>query len=71
MSDPGETERIFCGALEAPTAERANYLDLACGENADLRRCVERLLSENDALGSFLDAPVIRRELSSAPQGAN
>jgi eukaryotic-like serine/threonine-protein kinase len=67
MSDPDDAERIFCEALETPTAERASYLDLACGENADLRRCVERLLSENDALGSFLDAPVIRLELPTAP----
>ena len=59
MSDRDDAERIFCEALETPSAERANFLDLACGENADLRRSVERLLSENDALGSFLEAPII------------
>ena len=59
MSDRDDAERIFCEALETPSAERANFLDLACGENADLRRSVERLLTENDALGNFLEAPII------------
>jgi serine/threonine protein kinase/tetratricopeptide (TPR) repeat protein len=67
MSDRDDAERIFCEALETPTAERANFLDLACGDDADLRRCVERLLSENDALGSFLDVPIIGLEMPTTP----
>jgi eukaryotic-like serine/threonine-protein kinase len=67
MSDREDAEQIFCEALETPSAQRANFLDLACGENADLRRSVERLLSENDALGSFLDVPIIELEMSTAP----
>ena len=67
MSDRDDAERIFCEALETPSAQRANFLDLACGENADLRRRVERLLSENDALGSFLDVPIIGLEMPTSP----
>src|ERR1700733_12293861 len=67
MSDRDDAERIFCEALETPTAERANFLDLACGDDADLRRCIERLLSENDALGSFLDVPIIGLEMPTTP----
>jgi hypothetical protein len=66
MSDRDDAERIFCEALETPSTETANFLDLACGENADLRRCVERLLSQHEALGSFLDAPIIRLEMPTA-----
>jgi hypothetical protein len=66
MSDRDDAERIFCEALETPSGQRANFLDLACGENANLRRCVELLLSENDALGSFLDAPIIGLEMPTA-----
>ena len=67
MSDRDDAERIFCEALETPSAQRANFLDLACGENADLRRRVEQLLGENDALGSFLDVPIIGLELPTSP----
>src|SRR3984885_14196253 len=67
MSDRDDAERIFGEALEAPSAQRANFLDLACGENANLRRCVEQLLSENDALGSFLDVPIIALEMPTFP----
>src|SRR5262249_51136335 len=57
-----EPDDIFCDVLElASSAERAAYLDRACGDNADLRRRVERLLEAHADAGSFLAAspPVV------------
>jgi WD40 repeat protein/serine/threonine protein kinase len=49
---------IFIEALQKPAlAEREEYLDRACGGDADLRGRVELLLREHDRLGSFLEAP--------------
>jgi tetratricopeptide (TPR) repeat protein/serine/threonine protein kinase len=51
------TEReIFTAALhqESP-AERAAYLDAACGNDAALRERVESLLAEHEQLGSFME----------------
>ena len=49
---------IFLGALEriAP-AERAAFLEASCGADAALRRRLEELLSEQAALGAFLEQP--------------
>jgi prepilin-type processing-associated H-X9-DG protein len=53
----GEPDDIFCDALElGSSAERAAYLDRACGGDADLRRRVERLLEAHAAADSFLTA---------------
>jgi serine/threonine protein kinase len=51
-------EKVFFAALaKADPAERAAYLNEACG--ADLRRQVERLLAAHPEVGSFLhDAPI-------------
>src|SRR5262249_1256655 len=47
---------IFDAAVELGTAaERAAYLDAACGEDAQLRAEVEGLLAHDNAAGSFLD----------------
>jgi serine/threonine protein kinase len=52
-----EPDDIFCDALElASSAERAAYLDRACGGDADLRRRVERLLQAHAEADSFLAA---------------
>jgi serine/threonine protein kinase/WD40 repeat protein len=49
---------IFTAALNKPNvAERASYLDGACGNDADLRERIEALLREHDQLGSFLESP--------------
>src|SRR5689334_6911534 len=53
--DLARVEAIFTEALARPTpAERAAYLDGACGEDAELRRRVEALLSSNQAAQTFL-----------------
>jgi serine/threonine protein kinase/tetratricopeptide (TPR) repeat protein len=53
------TERdIFIAALQQPgPAERAAYLDGACGGDHALRGLVEELLREQEQLGSFLERP--------------
>ena len=59
MSDHRVTEvlRLVEGALEREGAERAGYLDAACGGDAALRREVEALLAEPSAASCVLDTP--------------
>jgi WD40 repeat protein/serine/threonine protein kinase len=53
-----QAARIFDAAVELGTpAERAAYLDAACGQDADLRAEVEELLAHDHAAGSFLNQP--------------
>src|SRR2546421_8152024 len=57
---PAET--VFFAALaKGDPAERAAYLNEACGADADLRRDVDRLLAAHPQVGSFLqdDAAVL------------
>jgi hypothetical protein len=60
-----DEERIFLAALEidAPT-ERANYLNQACGENAELRRRVEALLRRHEESQGILDAALPGNEIT-------
>jgi eukaryotic-like serine/threonine-protein kinase len=52
-----ELEDVFCAALElASPAERAAYLDHACGDDRDARGRVERLLAAHSQAGNFLGA---------------
>jgi hypothetical protein len=59
MTSSSSAESIFFVALgkTSPT-ERAAYLDEACGDDADLRRQVERLLEAQPQVGSFLEQPL-------------
>jgi len=51
---------IFVAALQkAGGAERAAYLDSACGDDSQLRTGVETLLREHERLGSFLESPAL------------
>src|SRR4051794_2241500 len=51
-----KAEDIFLGAVERPSpAERAAYLDGACGGDADLRMQVDGLLRSHEQAGSFLE----------------
>jgi serine/threonine protein kinase/tetratricopeptide (TPR) repeat protein len=50
-------------ALKIPEGpDRAAYLDLACGDDAELRRQVESLLALHGRAGRFLEAPTLGPE---------
>jgi WD40 repeat protein/serine/threonine protein kinase len=58
MPTANREEALFAAALEKPTrAERAAYLDGACGDDLALRARLEALLAAHDASGGVLDAP--------------
>ncbi len=53
-------EELFHASLErGPEAWQA-FLDVACGEDTDLRRQVELLLAKEEEAGSFLETPAMR-----------
>src|SRR5262245_33704011 len=54
------TESVFWSALAIPSpAERARYLDQACGGDARLRGQVEELLAAYPKAEDFLEAPAL------------
>ncbi|MGE0759638.1 MAG: hypothetical protein AB7O38_21655, partial [Pirellulaceae bacterium] len=64
------TEReIFIEALTQPPAERASFLNQACGPDAALRRRLERLLVLHDNGCPFLDQPAAELATASTPCG--
>jgi hypothetical protein len=68
MAGQSDREReIFNSALERATpAERAAYLDGACGADEEMRARVAALLRANDLAGGFLPMD----DLSEPPVGA-
>ena len=62
MSNSSQVESIFFAALEKKTAaERAAYLDEACGGDPALRLKVERLLDAHPEAKDFLAEPAVER----------
>jgi WD40 repeat protein/tRNA A-37 threonylcarbamoyl transferase component Bud32 len=58
VTEISPAEAIFFAALaKADPAERTAYLDAACGGDAELRRCVDRLLAAHPKVGRFLEQP--------------
>jgi WD40 repeat protein/serine/threonine protein kinase len=58
MNTLNVVEAVFFAALEKSTPEaRAAYLDEACHGDANLRRCVERLLDAHPKVEGFLQSP--------------
>src|SRR5262249_30370227 len=53
-------EDIFLAAVEKAPADRAAYLDAACGSDAELRAQVEALLRSHEEAGSLLEQPLFR-----------
>jgi formylglycine-generating enzyme required for sulfatase activity len=54
---------IFLAAIEiADPAERAAYLDEACGENTELRAQVEELLKTHNETSQFLETPAVETD---------
>ncbi len=52
-------EELFHAALERSPEARKAFLDEACGEDSELRRQVEMLVSKDEHAGSFLEKPVL------------
>lgn len=57
MTDDGYEMAVFTEAIKLPRQQRTEFLDKACGKDADLRRKVEALLSAHDRVGNFLEEP--------------
>ena len=58
MNGPSDRDvEILAEALGLPSAQRADYLDRACGDDAALRRKVEALLRAHEQAGDFLKEP--------------
>ena len=55
---PQTEESIFAEALDKLPAERAAFLDAACGCDAELRARIQRLLKSHTGAGSFLNKSV-------------
>ena len=56
MTEQSPVEVLFFAALEKRTPEeRAAYLDVACGDDQDLRRHVDQLLAAHPQVRSFLE----------------
>jgi len=70
MTNPTNREReIFNAALDRATpAERAAYLDGACGQDAELRASVEGLLRVHDRAGGFLRADDSKSTAAGSPK---
>jgi WD40 repeat protein/serine/threonine protein kinase len=71
MSNSDVVESVFFAALDKDTAaERSAYLDSACGDDAGLRRQVEKLLNAHPRVGDFLNKPLVE-QLAAAPDPAD
>jgi serine/threonine protein kinase len=58
MPTADREEALFAAVLEKPTrAERAAYLEGACGDDHALRARIEALLAAHESSGGVLDAP--------------
>jgi eukaryotic-like serine/threonine-protein kinase len=52
-------EELFHAVLERAPEARGTFLDRACGEDVELRRQVEMLVSTDENAGSLLERPVL------------
>jgi hypothetical protein len=52
-------EELFHAALDLSPDARGAFLEKACGEDADLRRHVELLLSNDEHAGSLMEKPIL------------
>jgi eukaryotic-like serine/threonine-protein kinase len=69
MLDRGTVRDIYTQAADLPPAERASFLDRACGTNADLRAEVESLLTAAARLPDFMGAPTAQSPFAPALEG--
>jgi serine/threonine protein kinase/TolB-like protein/Tfp pilus assembly protein PilF len=60
-----QLDNLFHSALEREPAERAAFLDEACGGDESLRQQVEVLLAAHEEAGSFIERPAFEVEAES------
>jgi eukaryotic-like serine/threonine-protein kinase len=58
-TDFQKVDELYHQALSKPKAERANFLESACGGDEELRREVGVLLAYQEKAGKFMDAPAM------------
>src|SRR5262245_34204610 len=56
-ADPKLVRDLFLAAAELPAAARGTYLTEHCGDDAELRAAVERLLAAHERPASVLNRP--------------
>jgi hypothetical protein len=60
-SSNGREREIFLAAVEKRTpAERAAFIESACGKDQTLRARIEALLREEESMGDFLETPALQ-----------
>ncbi len=65
-------DSLFEAAVQIESAaERASFLEKACGNDAELRRQVEQLLESHEQAGSFLDKPPAGLEATTGPDASD
>ena len=53
-----QVEEIFQAALDLGPGERGRYVSEACAHDTDLKRDVEKLLSQHESAGDLLEDPL-------------
>ncbi len=61
-----QVKSIFDAAVECDPCKRVGFLDLACGDDAELRHEVESLLASDRESGSMLEHPAIEASAAEA-----
>ena len=69
MNEPSDRDvEVFTEALQLPVAERAAYLERACGSDVELRQKVEALLKGHNKVGDFLEHSPHETSTQSGPR---
>ena len=53
-----QVKEILDAALDTPSAQRATFLDRACGGDGPLRREAESLVAAAEEVGDFIEEPL-------------
>jgi WD40 repeat protein/serine/threonine protein kinase len=67
---PSIEDLFFAASEREDFAERAGYLDEACGRNTDLRRRIEELLAAEPKVSRFLESPAVTQSIELAPEAS-
>src|SRR5215218_3216141 len=53
-----EIEEVFQAAVEMPRTDRAQFLDKLCGNDAELKSEIQKLLESDDSASDFIESPI-------------